>query len=132
MNQFVLNIILFIHLCVVLFVLIVPFMNSNYLLLIHSIIVPFIMIHWILNNNTCALSLMEKQIRKKMNNNISVDDNDCFTCRIINPIYDFKSNFDQFSNFIYFITTILWLISLHKLYTKYKNGKIRSFYDLTL
>lgn len=132
MNQFILNIILFIHICVVLFVIVVPFMNSNYLLLMHSIIVPFIILHWIVNDNTCALSLIEKQIRKKMNNGISVDENDCFTCRIINPIYDFKSNYEQFSKFIYFITTVLWLISSSKLYTKYKNGQIKSIYDLTL
>ncbi len=130
-----LKIIFICHLAVVLFVTIIPFSDSNYLLFMHSIIVPFVMLHWMSNNNLCALTLVEKEIRKRLNknrNNADVDVNvdDCFTCKIIEPVYDFKNNNKDKEAIIYTVTTVLWLISLCKLYTKYKNKKICSFRDL--
>ena len=131
MNKLILNLIMFIHFCVVLFVVIIPFTNSNYFLLMHSVIVPFIMIHWMLNDNTCILSIAEKKIREHLYGGEIADD-DCFTCRIINPIYDFKANNQDFSTIIYIITSVLWLISAGKLYNKYKNGEIKTIYDFTI
>lgn len=114
---------------VILFVVITPFLNSNYLLLMHAIIVPFIMIHWILNDNTCMLTTIEKHIRERMNG-APVNTHDCFTCRLIDPIYDFKSNYEDYSNFIYLITTALWFISLIKLTCKWRSGEINSLISL--
>lgn len=89
------------------------------------------MMHWILNNNTCALSLLEVEIRKKLNNGIEVDrKNECFTCRIIDPIYDLTANYDNYATFIYTITTLLWLISIGKLSYKVCTGEINCFAQL--
>ena len=69
--------------------------------------------HWIINDNRCALSIIEKNIKKKLYN---TDELECFTCKIFEPIYDFKSNYEYFSYIIYTITVILWIITLFKLY----------------
>lgn len=88
------------------------------------------MLHWVINDNTCVLSVLEHKIRQKMNNGAPIDKNECFTAKLINPIYDFKENNKEYSTFIYLLTTCLWAISLSKLYYKYKSGEIKSFGDL--
>lgn len=131
MHYYLLKLIVIIHVIFLLFLFIVPFTNSNYLLLIHVIIVPFIMIHWLLNDNTCALTLMEKYVRQQMNGTeVEVKDEDCFTCRIIDPIYKFTDNYSNTSWIAYIVLTILWLIALSKLIYKFKIGEITSLYDL--
>lgn len=128
MYYFILKFISFIHLLIVLFILIVPFLNMNYLLLLHAIIVPFIVMHWLLNNNTCALTLAERNLKKILYEDI--DDDDCFTCKLIEPVYDFKKNFESYSILIYVITIGLWLMSAGKLYYKYKTRQITNYLDL--
>lgn len=128
MHYYLLKFITFIHILLVLFVVIVPFTNINYLLLLHAIIVPFIMLHWILNNNTCALTLMEKHLKKIVYGEI--DENECITCKLIEPIYDFKNNYESFSKIIYSITLGLWMLSIGKLYYKYHTGQINNFINL--
>jgi hypothetical protein len=113
---------------VVCFVVGVPFFGSNYLLLMHAITIPFMMAHWALNDNTCVLSLIEKEVRKKMGQDI--ENKDCFTCQLINPIYDFKTTYEDWTVTIYFLTTMLWLTSVYKLYCGYSNGSIKSLQDL--
>jgi hypothetical protein len=131
-NTCCLYFIMFCHFLVVCFIVLVPFINSNYLLLLHSILVPFIMIHWLLNDNTCVLSVIETNMRKHIYGTNTIDVNDCFTCKLINPIYDFRANYNDYSTIIYFITIILWSISLGKLYYKYCTGEIRTIMDLFL
>lgn len=127
MNRLFLNFITIVHVFIIFFIIITPFTNINYLLTLHVLIVPFIMFHWILNNNTCCLTLAEKQIRKKLK--LSTNKEECFTCQLIEPIYDFNNDKGEFSIFIYTITIILWFISVSKLYNKYKTGEINSYFD---
>jgi len=123
-----LKIILICHLIIILFVVLTPLSDSNYLLFMHSIIIPFIIFHWVTNNNMCSLTLVEKEIRKKINKNYN--NNDCFTCKIIEPVYDFKNNHNKRRKFIYSATIFLWFVSITKLYLKYKNKQISKFNDL--
>lgn len=120
-----------IHFIVVCFVVLIPFIGNNYFLLMHTIIVPFIMVHWALNDNTCVLSLLETKLRSHIYGN-EINEDDCFTCRLINPIYDFKANNDDHSTIIYIITILLWIISTYKLYNKYSTGEISSIRDLII
>lgn len=124
-----LKIIILCHILIVLFVILSPFTNSNYILFMHSIIIPFIMLHWYFNNDMCALTLLEKKIREKMNGKENASD-DCFTCKIIDPVYNFKNNNEGKTKFIYSGMIILWFISLFKIFKKYKTGKIHNFNDL--
>lgn len=130
MNEIILKLIVVIHILFILFVIVVPFTNSTYLLFLHVIICPFVMIHWLMNDNTCALTLMEKYVRQKVNGDQPVKDEDCFTCRIIDPIYKFTNNFTDQSTIAYIVVTILWFISLFKLYYKFRSGEITSVLDL--
>jgi hypothetical protein len=110
------------------FVVVTPFTNSNYFLFLHVIIIPFMMFHWVLNDNTCFLTLVEKYLRTQAGQNIKNED--CFTCRLIEPIYDFEKDNKTLSDIIYIITIFLWVLSFTKLYNKYTNGEISSIYDL--
>ncbi|AYV76916.1 MAG: hypothetical protein Barrevirus3_36, partial [Barrevirus sp.] len=109
----------------------IPFTNMNYFLMLHAIFLPFIMLHWVCNDNTCVLTVIEKSLRKKIygENNKDVEDS-CITCKLIEPVYDFRKNYATFSTIIYTITIILWLISVSKLAYKYNVGEISSYEDL--
>lgn len=113
----------------ILFIVIVPFTSITYLLVLHAIVVPFIMLHWYFNDNTCCLTLMEQKIREKIYNE-PVDRNTCFMAKLINPIYDFRGNHEQFSDIIYIGTGILWLIGIFKLIGQYDSGQIKNWTDL--
>lgn len=117
------------HLVVIVFILATPFSNSNYLMLVHVIVVPFIMLHWIMNNNTCCLTVAEKYIREKTICD-KVNPEDCFTYKLISPIYDFNNNYNEFSLFTYLTTICVWGISVYNLGWKYQHGQIKSINDL--
>jgi hypothetical protein len=129
MENITLTLIIIIHTIFILFVILTPFTNSNYFLLLHSIIIPFVMIHWILNNNTCFLTFLEQKIKSKIYGT-PIDLNECFTSKIIHPIYNFKASNEEFSLYIYVVTIILWIMSISKLTYKYKTGNIKTITDL--
>lgn len=131
LSNIILNIIWLCHLLVVCFVVGIPFFGNYYFLFLHSIIVPFIMFHWYVNDNTCVLSLMELHIRKNMGQE-NVEEKDCFTCQLINPVYDFRANYSEWTALIYTITIFLWYVSLCKLYDGFNSGNIKSFKDLII
>jgi hypothetical protein len=126
LNDSILILISVLHLIVILFVLIAPFSNSNYLLSLHAILIPFILLHWVLNNNTCSLTVAEKFIRQYAYGETAKQD-DCFTYKFISPIYDFNKNYESYSLFTYIITISLWLISVYNLSYKYNTGEINKF-----
>ena len=129
LTELLLNIVNILHIIFVLFVIVVPFTSSNYLLFMHSIFIPFLLFHWIINDNTCALTIIERKLRQKISGKDFVDD-ECITCKLIEPVYDFRKNYETFTIIIYTITISLWLISVCKLYNNYKNGDIKTFKDL--
>ena len=128
-NQSLSILINIIHIIVIIFVVGAPFSSSNYLILLHIIVVPFIILHWLMNNNTCCLTMAEKYIRNKTVD-IETKEEDCFTYKLISPIYDFNKNNEAFSTFIYLITISLWGISVYNLGSQYYSGNIKSIEDL--
>ncbi len=126
-NNIIANIIWFVHACIILFVIGAPITDSPYFLMLHTVFIPFMILHWVTNNDTCVLTTVEKHLK---NVKTKEDEEDCFTCRLINPIFNFNKNNKELSKYIYLITIILWLISLVKLLLKYKNGKITKLEDL--
>lgn len=116
------NFILFFHVLFLIVALVVPFTNSNYFLMMYIITIPFIMIHWICQDNTCMITLVEKQIRGSQN--------ECITCKLIEPIYDFPKNYKKYGLVIYGVTIVLLLVAISKLSYKWYNGNIKSLGDL--
>ena len=111
------------------FTIISPVLDINYFLLLHSVFIPFMILHWVTNDNTCVLTITERNIKKKIYGEKYTDD-ECFTCKIINPIYDFKKNNISYTKVIYTVTIMLWFISCYKLYDKYQHGKITKWENL--
>jgi len=121
-----------IHYLIFFFIILTPFTNNTILLSLHFVIIPFIYIQWLLNNNTCGLTLIEKNLQKKINGKI--DEDECFTCKLITPICNFNKNptgsilnkelnYNKINIFIYISMFLLWTITVYKLYykcTKYK------------
>ena len=97
MEKITLNVIIFLHTILISFIGIAPFINSNYILLLHCIIIPFILLHWITNNNQCLLTIIERSLKKKINGD-NYNKNDCITCRIIEPVFDFRKNYKEYTN----------------------------------
>lgn len=131
MDKIILDIIILLHLFFVLFVVLTPFIGSNYFLLMHVLVIPFMLLHWYLNDNTCCLTLMETQLRYKIYGKLP-DPTDCISYRIVAPVYDFKKNNTHMQTFLYTLTISLWLGSVFKLRQNYKNGKFSSIRDLVL
>lgn len=128
MDELLLLFVKLLHILFIIFVVGAPFVNSNYILMLHSIFIPFMISHWICNDNTCCLTVVERNIKKRLDKNYT--DNDCFTCQLIEPIYDFKKNYKEYTIMIYVITILLWLMSSSKLYKKYKTGEITKYKQL--
>jgi hypothetical protein len=127
-GSFTLNIITFLHILFFIFMVGAPFVNSNYILFLHFILVPFLMLHWICNDNTCALTIAEKAIRKQFSDN--VNSSDCVTCLVIEPVYDFRKNNADYTALIYAVAILLWCITAYRLFSRYRSGKLSSFTDL--
>jgi hypothetical protein len=125
MNEFLLNFIVVLHFVFVLFVVLTPFIGNNYFLILYSFVIPFVILHWILNNNTCALTLIEKQIRYNLYGTVP-DPDECYMHRLVAPVYDFKKNNDDIEVYIYSVTTILWLISVTKLYYRWNDQPVKN------
>lgn len=75
------NIIAFLHLLFVIFVVVTPFLtNDTLILLFYCFIVFSVMFHWITNNHGCVLTLIESKLRNKQ-------PTQTFMGRLISPVY---------------------------------------------
>lgn len=117
------SVICIIHVIIFCLVFIIPFTNSNYLLFCYVLFVPFIELHWLFNNDICCLTEAEKILR-------GVKDDECFTNKILSPIYKFPNNNKSLSTLSYCVINILISIAVSKLIYKYNTGEINDIYDL--
>ena len=120
MNKIIIIIILTIHTLFASFIILTPFIGNNYFMLLHFIIVPFVALHWYIEDNTCALTIIEYNIRKYCYG--KANRKDCYMAKIVEPVYDFKQNNRDNALSIYIITFALWIITIMKLYENYKNS----------
>lgn len=106
-----------VHLALVLFMVIVPFTNSEFFLTIHAIGLPGLLIHWITNNNVCSLTLLEAKLTGSALNQT-------FIGKIVHPFFEIN-NYT-----IYTIVFGLWFLTLYKLYpTRFR--MLRAFLWIT-
>jgi hypothetical protein len=121
-NYIILKIILLMHLLIISFCVLTPFIGKNYMMIINTIIIPFILIHWITNNNQCVLTIIEENIRSKLTGK-PVHNDVIFMKKLIEPVYDFPLNNKDYITIIYIVTILLWLVNTYNLYRKYINFK---------
>jgi hypothetical protein len=105
-----------------------PFIGNNQLLIYHALIIPFIILHWLLNENTCFLTIMERKIKYEMYG-VLPNKTDCISHKLVAPIYDFADDNKSLEIFIYMITISLWMVTIYKLYYRYKNNKYKSIVE---
>ncbi len=116
------------HIIFIIFVLCTPFTNIVPLLLYYTIFIPFLLFHWYTNNDECALTLMEQYIRNDMkikNGEEPILKEECYTYKLIGPIYNFISDYSTFSRFTYILTIVLWCYVVYKLYNMYKKSDMK-------
>lgn len=97
-----------IHYLIVLFFILAPFSDSEFILTLHFILVPFLMLHWVTNQSACALTELEKFLTGK------TEDDDTFIGKIVGPVYKFQSCEEQ-NMFVWSVLILLWLFTLYKL-----------------
>lgn len=124
LNEILLLLINLVHLFFILFIISTPFTNSTILLLLHFMIVPFLMLHWVLNNDMCAVTEVEKFVRQQIAGDRRIEYHECFSYKIVGPVYNFVSNNPNYSKYTWSITFILWAITTYKLYIKYQTGEV--------
>jgi hypothetical protein len=135
MQSYVLNIITVLHVMFIIFVVSIPFTNSNYFLTVHAILIPFLMLHWITQDNSCVLTLVERYVRYKINGGKVDEDEEenCFTCKLIEPIYSVnQGKRAEWSMFLYTASILLWLVSAGKLICGWRTGRITSVEEFFL
>lgn len=75
------NVIAFLHLFFVIFVVVTPFITDDTLILLFYCFIVFsVMFHWITNNHGCVLTLIESKLRNKQATQT-------FMGRLISPVY---------------------------------------------
>jgi len=100
------NIIFFIHLVFLIFILVVPFTNDRRNLEFYSLLIPFIFYHWSVNDDTCALTQAEMVITGQKKE-------ETFMGRVVGPIYKMEENeINHLTKTVFFI---LWGIVQYRL-----------------
>lgn len=100
------NIIFFIHLVFLIFILVVPFTNDRRSLEFYSILIPFIFYHWSVNDDTCALTQAEMAITGQKKE-------ETFMGRVVGPIYKMPENeINHLTKTVFFL---LWGIVQYRL-----------------
>ena len=101
------KIIQIIHLTLIIYIILGPFLFPNRISEIITILL-FILYRWITNDNSCTLTTIE---------NILSGNKNGFIYRIVNPIYKLR---EQKFNKILYLITFIWLFFLIK---RYKENK---------
>lgn len=112
--SWVANVIFAIHIAVVLFFVITPFLpveTYGPLLVLHAISTVFIWFHWWLEDDTCALTVMEAQLRGMTFE--EAKSGKSFFHNVVSPIYKIED--DDVREVSWGISFILWLITMGKL-----------------
>ena len=72
------------------------------------------MLHWYFNDEKCILTLAEYKIKKRLFKK-NIDYRECFTYKIIAPVYNFNRDHKKFNKFCYLDMASLLGLSLAKI-----------------
>lgn len=100
------NIIFFIHLAFLFWILIVPFINDRRQLEFYSMAIPFIFYHWSVNDDTCALTQAEMYMTGQVKE-------ETFMGRVVGPIYKMEdTEVNKLTKTLFFV---LWAFVQYRL-----------------
>lgn len=106
------ELITFVHSFISSFVLLVPFFGDVYLTGFNLLFMILIGFHWLVNNNICALTVIEKILTQRY------DDEETFFGRVFGKVYSIGND-----SYVYWVVLIVLIaISLKKIFP-YINGK---------
>lgn len=105
------SIIYILHLLLLVYVCVGPFISDKLLLMLYIMAVPFIQLHWVTNNDTCALTVAECALR-------GIKPDKSFFHKLVSPVY--KLNEKTESILLWIISFALWLIAVHRYYKLYE------------
>lgn len=100
------NVISALHWALVLFMVWAPFGSSRTALVLHLIATPFLWAHWLLNDDTCFLTLVEKQLRGLENDSAS------FFHALVSPVYKMPDSDVRAACWL--ASIVLWLVTLSR------------------
>ena len=119
-NIILANIIYFFHILIILFVIIIPFINIPLILLLHIVFCLCLFVHWYQNSDICCLTLFEAHMR-------GINKMDTIVQQFIGPIYNISEL--KLNKIIWIITIILLLVSIYNLYYSKNIREIISYYN---
>lgn len=106
------DLVLFVHSFISVFVMFVPFFADIQLVSLNLLFLLFTALHWILNNNICALTVLEKLIRRKY------QDEETFFGSVFGKVYSLGND----SKIYWYVLIFLVFFSIQKIFTYIKNG----------
>jgi hypothetical protein len=109
-NVVLANAIFVLHLVLVAFVLLGPWVRDKLVLLLYMMTIPFLQLHWISNNDTCALTVAECKLR-------GVEPGRSFFHRLVSPVYNLHQKYEDI--FLWALTYVLWMVAVHRYFTIY-------------
>lgn len=100
------NIIFALHTLLLLFLIIIPFINDERMLQMYSILIPFIFYHWSVNDDTCAMTQLETYMTGK-------NKDETFFHRLVSPVY--KMDDTAANNLLKSMLFFLWMFVQYRL-----------------
>lgn len=120
-NETLANLVSAFHGLIVLFVLLVPFLDTPYFFVLHFTFCVSLLVHWWGNSNVCSLSVLESKLR-------GLDYTESFTHQFVGPLYDISKT--TWSRVCYIVTIILMCMSAYKIYTSNKWSEALRCYNI--
>lgn len=106
MNSVLPTIISILHLSLIVFMVVAPFMNTPAVLLLHVLSSLCLITHWACNNSMCSLTILESYLRGQK-------PSETFIYKIVNPVYNISQY--KLNKIIWFFTIVALGISSYKL-----------------
>ena len=102
------NIFGFMHLILVIFIILTPFItNRPSILCLHLTVLFGIIIHWCTNSNVCCLTTLESYF-------YNTNPNETFFGKLVGPVYDMSDKQVRILTYIFFILSTVNVIYLFK------------------
>lgn len=103
----------YIHVLLLIYGIILPFIGKQYQLEFYSLLIPTLFVHWALNDDTCFLTNLEQAMTNTPKERT-------FMGRLVGPIYNLSD--DAIGKSIKTILFLLWL------YVQFKLGHLKNLF----